>query len=78
MCQEHARDGERHSHTPNTQAGDTTAGARALRCPHCGLQFRIDRDGPLDQLVAAVGQHASGSHDHGVSRDTVLARLTPA
>jgi hypothetical protein len=45
-------------------------------CP-CGVSFRIENDGALDHLVAAVQEHASGSHDHQVSREHILAELEP-
>jgi hypothetical protein len=53
-----------------------TRGRRAA-CP-CGVTFGIDDDGALDHLVAAVQEHARGSHDHEVTRDHVLAELTSA
>jgi hypothetical protein len=54
-------------------AGDA-AGGRAGRCP-CGVEFRTASDGALDHLVAALREHAQGSHGHGVSRGHVLAEL---
>jgi quercetin dioxygenase-like cupin family protein len=56
--------------------GSTLAG-RAVRCP-CGVEFRIARDDQTDHLVAAVQQHASGSHGHDVTREHVLAELGQA
>ncbi|MBN9099331.1 MULTISPECIES: cupin domain-containing protein [unclassified Pseudonocardia] len=58
-------------------AGDAT---RIARCP-CGVQFRIDgttdTDGAqLEHLIAAVQQHAAGSHGHDVDRDHILDELT--
>ena len=53
--------------------GDT-AGGRVARCP-CGVEFRVATDNHLDHLVAAVREHAAGSHDHQVSREQVLVEL---
>ena len=55
-------------------AGDTVSG-RAGRCP-CGVEFRIATDDQLDHLVAAIQQHAKGSHDHDLTREQVLAELS--
>jgi hypothetical protein len=51
-----------------------TAGGRVGRCP-CGVEFRVAADGQLDHLVAAIQQHAKGSHGHELSREHVLAEL---
>jgi hypothetical protein len=53
--------------------GDTVGG-RAGRCP-CGVEFRVATDDQLDHLVAAMQQHAKGSHDHDLTRKQVLAEL---
>jgi hypothetical protein len=53
--------------------GDTVGG-RVVRCP-CGVEFRVATDDQLDHLVAAVREHAKGSHDHEASREQVLAEL---
>ena len=53
--------------------GDT-AGGRVGRCP-CGVEFRVATDDQLDHLVAAIQEHAKGSHDHEVTREHVLAEL---
>jgi hypothetical protein len=53
--------------------GDTMDG-RVGRCP-CGVEFRIATDDHLDHLVAALREHAKGSHDYEVSREHVLAEL---
>jgi hypothetical protein len=50
--------------------------ARAASCP-CGVEFRAPQ-ASLEHLVAAIQQHASGSHGHDVSREHVLEELTPA
>ena len=52
---------------------------RVGRCP-CGVEFRVSTDDQLDHLVAAIQEHAKGSHDHTVTREHVLAELgvTPA
>jgi hypothetical protein len=39
------------------------------------VEFRVATDDQLDHLVAAVREHAKGSHDHEVSREQVLAEL---
>jgi hypothetical protein len=54
-------------------AGDA-AGSRVGRCP-CGVEFRVAADDQLDHLVAAIQQHAKGSHDHTVTREHVLTEL---
>jgi uncharacterized protein (TIGR02246 family) len=54
-------------------AGDT-AGGRIARCP-CGVEFRVATDDQLDHLVAAITEHAKGSHDHDLTREQVLAEL---
>jgi Cupin domain len=51
------------------------AGVRGTSCP-CGVAFRIGADGNLEHLIAAVQQHASGSHGHDLTRDHVLAELS--
>lgn len=51
--------------------------ARAVRCP-CGVEFRVESDGHLDELVAAVQEHAAGSHGQQIGREDVLADLAPA
>jgi hypothetical protein len=48
---------------------------RVGRCP-CGVEFRISGDDQLDHLVAAIQQHALGSHGHELSREHVLAEVT--
>lgn len=53
--------------------GDTVSG-RVLRCP-CGVEFRAATDDQLDHLVAAIREHAKGSHDHQMTRGQVLAEL---
>jgi hypothetical protein len=54
-------------------AGGTQA--RMVTCHPCGIEFRAERTDQIDELVAAVQQHASGSHGHDVSRDHILAEL---
>jgi hypothetical protein len=39
------------------------------------VEFRVDTDDQLDHLVAAIREHAKGSHDYQVSREQVLAEL---
>jgi hypothetical protein len=58
-------------------AGAPETGARVAHCP-CGVSFRVESDDALDHLVAAVQEHARGSHDHDATRAHVLAELTTA
>jgi hypothetical protein len=51
------------------------AGGKVARCP-CGVEFRVADDGGLDHLVAAVQQHAAGSHGHAPTREHILAEIT--
>jgi hypothetical protein len=51
-----------------------TMGGRVGRCP-CGVEFRVATDEQLDHLVAAIREHAKGSHDHELTREQVLAEL---
>lgn len=53
-------------------------GARLATCHPCGIEFRARRADQIDELVAAVQQHASGSHGHDVPREHILAELVPA
>jgi hypothetical protein len=55
---------------------EVNARARVVSCP-CGVEFRVQREDQLDQLVAAVQEHAAGSHGHQVSREDVLRDVTP-
>ena len=50
------------------------AGGRAGRCP-CGMEFRIATDDQLDHLVAAIREHAKGSHGHELTREQVVAEI---
>jgi len=62
-------------------AGAVTAGAaeaRMVTCHPCGVEFRAQRADQIDELVAAVQQHASGPHGHDVSREHILSELVPA
>ena len=47
---------------------------RVGRCP-CGAEFRVATDDQLDHLVAAMQEHAKGSHDFEMTREQVLAEL---
>jgi hypothetical protein len=47
---------------------------RVAACP-CGVTFQIESDEALDHLVAAVQEHALGSHDHLVTREHILVEL---
>lgn len=62
--------------TPFTP-GSAPEGSRAT-CHPCGVEFRIGRGDQVDHLIAAVQQHASGSHGHEVSREHILSELLPA
>ena len=56
-------------------AGSLQNGARVASCP-CGVSFHVETDNALDHLVAAVQEHARGSHDHDVTQEHILAELT--
>jgi hypothetical protein len=56
-------------------AGEQSSGsAHVADCP-CGVSFRVDNDAGLDHLVAAVQEHALGSHDQRVSREHILEEV---
>ncbi len=57
-----------------TSNGSTTRG-HVGRCP-CGVEFRVATHDQLDHLVAAIQQHAAGSHGHTPSREDVLTALS--
>jgi Cupin domain len=48
---------------------------RVVRCP-CGVEFQVGDDDQLDHLVAAVREHAGGSHGHELTPEQVLAEVT--
>ena len=56
--------------------GDAPSG-HVGRCP-CGVEFRVARDDQLDHLIAAVQEHAAGTHDHELTREQVLAEVSAA
>jgi hypothetical protein len=56
-------------------ATSSAAAGHVGRCP-CGVEFRVASEGQLDHLVAAIQEHASGSHGHQLSADQVLAELS--
>lgn len=62
---------------PAQMAGVADGGSR-VTCHPCGVEFRIGQPGQVDHLIAAVRQHASGSHGHEVSREHILSELQPA
>jgi hypothetical protein len=62
---------------PAAAQGRELTGSR-VSCPPCGVEFRVGRSDQLDHLIAAVQQHASGSHGHEPTRDHILAELLPA
>ena len=47
------------------------------RCP-CGVEFRVASNDQLDHLVAAVQQHAAGSHGHELTSEQILAEVSAA
>jgi predicted small metal-binding protein len=57
-------------------ASTAAPGTRMASCP-CGVEFRAPAD-RVEHLVAAVQQHAKGSHGHDVSREHVLSDLVTA
>jgi hypothetical protein len=59
---------------PATSAG--ASGAHAASCP-CGVRFSAP-EASLEHLIAAIQQHATGSHGHDVSREHILGELAPA
>ena len=52
------------------------AGTRMASCP-CGVEFRAG-EASLEHLIAAIQQHASGSHGQDASREHILGELVPA
>jgi hypothetical protein len=62
------------------KSSESTSGAsegmptHVAACP-CGVTFQIESDEALDHLVAAVQEHALGSHDHQVTREHILGEL---
>ena len=48
--------------------------ARVVACP-CGVSFRVESDDALDHLVAAVQEHARGSHDQEATREHILEEI---
>ena len=57
-----------------------TAGAIAGhvgRCP-CGVEFRVASDDQLDHMVAAIREHAIGSHGHELTREQILSEVSAA
>ncbi len=52
--------------------------AQKVTCHPCGVEFHVKRADQVDELVAAVQQHAIGSHGHEVSREHILSELVPA
>jgi hypothetical protein len=63
--------------TAPAQLVSAGAGSR-VTCDPCGVEFRIGRADQVDHLIAAVRQHASGSHGHDVTREHILSELQPA
>jgi hypothetical protein len=59
---------------PSRLAG---AGAQ-VACHPCGVEFRVGASDQIDHLIAAVQEHASGSHGHALTREHILSELQPA
>jgi hypothetical protein len=59
--------------TPTSSAQSGHVG----RCP-CGVEFRVASDDQLDHLVAAIREHASGSHGHDLTHEQILAEVSAA
>ena len=59
-----------------TPTGGALAG-HVGRCP-CGVEFRVASDDQLDHLIAAIGEHASGSHGHELTHEQILAEVSAA
>jgi hypothetical protein len=64
------------SQSTSGSASGASAGVptHVAACP-CGVTFQIESDEALDHLVAAVQEHALGSHDHQVTREHILGEL---
>lgn len=45
------------------------------RCP-CGVEFRVSGGDQLEHLVAAIKEHAAGTHGHELSTEEVLAEVS--
>lgn len=58
-------------------ATSTALAGHVGRCP-CGVEFRVAADHQVDHLVAAIRQHASGSHGHELTREQILAEVSAA
>jgi hypothetical protein len=56
-------------------ATGTTLAGYVGRCP-CGVEFRVATDDQLDHLVAAVQEHARGSHGHDLTAQHVLEEVS--
>lgn len=55
----------------------TAVAGHVGRCP-CGVEFRVAGDDQLEHLVAAIGEHAGGSHGHQLTREQILAEVSAA
>jgi EutQ-like cupin domain len=64
--------------TAPAQLASAAGGASRVTCHPCGVEFRVGQAAQLDHLIAAVQQHASGSHGHDVTREHILSELQPA
>jgi hypothetical protein len=60
---------------PGAAQGSELTGSR-VSCP-CGVEFRVGHRDQLDHMIAAVQQHASGSHGHEPTREHILSELLP-
>jgi predicted small metal-binding protein len=64
---------------PNERGAPGRLGLRRMvTCHPCGVEFHARRADQIDELVAAVQQHAFGSHGHEVAREHTLSELVPA
>lgn len=52
----------------------TTPDGHSVACP-CGVEFHVADDAALDHLMAAVREHAAGSHGQDVSDDHIREHL---
>lgn len=64
--------------TAPAQMVNAADGGSLVTCHGCGVEFRIGQAGQLDHLIAAVREHASGSHGHDLTREHILSELQPA
>ncbi len=56
--------------------GSPQGAGRQASCP-CGVSFRVESGSAVEHLVAAVQEHARGSHDHELTSEQILAEVSP-